>query len=201
MNGIAATAWLLFAIAGTGFLTYVASKLGGSKKAGVIFLLTALTVAFSFVQPGNAFTLVSAVIVGALLPKYLATRFGRVFATSREALARALDGARGVLGGFSLGGISEGLRGFWRKPKFWLGLVGLLALYVGVQLLGDVALGLLWLALSVATGWLTFSLHQGAPESDEYFADDTAAFASGDRHSEEGDYLSPPSVHADEVEL
>lgn len=201
MNGVAATAWLFVAIAGTGLVTYATSKVGGSKKAGAIFLLAAFTVAFSFVQPGNAFTLASAVVVGALLPKYLSARFGKVFTTSREALARALDGARGVLGGLSLGGISEGLRGFWRKPKFWLGLVGLLALYVGVQLLGDVALGLLWLAFSVATGWLTFSLHQGAPESDEYFADDTAAFESGDTYTEEDDYLAAPSVHADEVEL
>lgn len=153
---------LFLVIVGIVVVAVLNSRHFRDARVGLAVLLGAFTLFYAFAEPGSVWTLVGGVAFGCLSAGIINRHFGGEYGTWREALGNGMTRLRG-LGAYAP--TFDALSGLWRKPRFWLGALALLAVYVGVQLVGAVVLGALWAVLSsgVAVGVLRLHrLEQGS---------------------------------------
>ena len=148
---------LFLVIVGIIVVAVLTSRRFHDARVGLAVLLGAFTLFYAFAEPGSAWTLVGGVAFGCLSAGIINRHFGGEYGTWREALGGGLRRLRG-LGAYAP--TFDALSGFWRKPRFWLGALALLAVYVGVQLVGAVVLGALWAVLSTGVAFGVLRLHR-----------------------------------------
>ncbi|VXB73442.1 hypothetical protein [Frigoribacterium sp. 9N] len=148
---------LFLVIVGIIVVAVLTSRHFRDARVALAVLLGAFTLFYAFVEPGSAWTLVGAVAFSCLFAGIVNRHFGGEYGTWREALGNGMRHLRG-LGAYAptFGTVS----GFWRKPRFWVGALASLVVYVGVQLVGSVVLGALWAVLSTGVAFGVLRLHR-----------------------------------------